>query len=449
MSQVESVRSAEPRAVTENSWWYALLAAPVGLTFALIAVFGVNIVFEDSWNTTVLALGSLASGHLSLAMLWAPHNENRMLFPNLIFLLTDLPSHYNATVDMYIGAAFLTLAMAGLCWLIWRSTGLRGLWLLPIGVLLLDPAQIANTLWDFQLAWSLITLLWIGTLCCIELSDAHPWVWTLAAAAAIVASYSSLQGLLVWPAALVYLWARGGGRVRPRLLWAAMGVAISILYVWNIGQVEPASWSAFPREHPLAALRFFLIALGNYSPRLHTVTGALALLVCIIVGLVAWRLPAWRSTLRVPLVLMFVGVAFAGMIAYGRAALGPNEALSSRYVSYTVLVPLALYTTAAVYARASGANRLVLREGYDRLWSRVIIWCALVAVVLQLAWAVPWSISQGAALHSSLEQETTVLRHYRTASDAALQPIFAPGGQFVKEWAPILQRHGWSVFQRS
>src|ERR1039457_649896 len=48
--------------------------------------FAINMIFDDQWND-VEVIRSAGTGTLSLSTLWAQHNENRILFPNLIVLL--------------------------------------------------------------------------------------------------------------------------------------------------------------------------------------------------------------------------------------------------------------------------------------------------------------------------------------------------------------------------
>lgn len=432
-------------ASASNSWWYALLAVPVGIYFALVAAYGVNVVFEDSWNSIVLLLGSFEKGRLSLAMLWAPHNESRMLFPYLLFLLSDLPSRYNATVDLYLSAAFMTLAMFLLCALVGWTTGLKALWLVPIGLLFLDPVQIENMLWDFQLAWTMIALLFVVCLLCIEGTKAYRYLWLLAAVAASIASFSSLQGLLIWPAALVYAWARGRG-ARSLVIWSISGIAVSFLYAWHLGNVEPKAWSTFPYHHPFAVLRYFLIAVGNWAPRLHTEAGVAVLATVAVIAWVAARRPAWRGPLAVTLALAAFALLFSALTAWGRSALGPAEALDSRYTTYSIWAPIGVYIVAAVYLDRTWSGSLSPLSRHDGAWARVLYAATVAAVVLEIVWAVPHAIAYGQAQRTRLDRAAVELRDYRTATDAQLQVLFGPGGGFVKQWAPILQEHGWSVF---
>ena len=98
----------------------------------------------------------------------------------------------------------------------------------------------------------------------------HPrWgrlVFIGAIVAGVVGSYSSLQGLLIWPAGLVVLLLRR----RSPLYWLAwMGIAAltTALYFVNYSQQFGGSNDADVLHHPIQELRFFLFPLGMCSVR--------------------------------------------------------------------------------------------------------------------------------------------------------------------------------------
>jgi hypothetical protein len=311
--------------------------------------------------------------------------------------------------------------------------------------LFLDPVQIENMLWDFQLAWMMVALLFVVCLLCIEGTEAHRYLWLVAAVVAVVASFSSLQGLLVWPAALVYAWARDRG-ARSLVMWSISGIAVICVYAWHLGNVEPKAWSTFPYHHPLEVLRYFLIAVGNWAPRLHTDAGGAVLVAVAVIVWIAVRKPAWRGPLGVTLALATFALLFLALTAWGRSALGPSAALDSRYTTYSIWAPIGVYVAVAGYLHKTRLGSLSPISRHDGAWARVLYGATVVAVLLEMVWAVPHAIAYGQAQRTMLDRASVELRDYRTATDAQLQVLFGPGGGFVKEWAPILQEHGWSVF---
>ena len=70
-----------------------------------------NVLYADDWSVVPLINGAL-HGHLTLAMLWAQHNDNRMLVPNLVFLGLGVATRDDTTVLVWLSAAVFIAAFA-------------------------------------------------------------------------------------------------------------------------------------------------------------------------------------------------------------------------------------------------------------------------------------------------------------------------------------------------
>ena len=204
---IESPRSDGP------SW---LIPVATVLGFAIPAVaylwmihaYGVNVIFADQWDDVAL-IGHAFSGTLHFSTLWSQHYENRIFFPNLIVLALGYTTHLNVLTEEYLSALMLFGATAlVICAHKRRSPERRWIWYCPVAFLLLSLAQAVNALWGFQMAWYLVLLM---THPALFLLDQEPQRWPVfgcAVAAAVIASFSSLQGLLVWPAGLLLIYLR-------------------------------------------------------------------------------------------------------------------------------------------------------------------------------------------------------------------------------------------------
>jgi hypothetical protein len=74
------------------------LLIPVAIYLWFIHQYGVNAIWYDQWDNIALLThssfgGVTYTGHTSLGMLWMQHNENRMLFPNLMVLALGSLTH--------------------------------------------------------------------------------------------------------------------------------------------------------------------------------------------------------------------------------------------------------------------------------------------------------------------------------------------------------------------
>lgn len=437
---------------SRRSWWgrpltavvALLLVVPVGVDFWFIHTFGVNVPFADSWNGTLPLVKDLVTGHLQLAELWAPHNENRMLFPSLILAFVDSHTGVNSVADMYLTAVIMTATLALLLWLAVRTAGVSVIWLVPVPFLFFSLTQAGNILWAFQLAWMLILLCVAVSLLGLESARGHHLLFTVACIAGVIASFSSLQGLLVWPAGLLY--GMGGALSRTRLaLWSAVGVASTAVYAWHLGNVSSVSSPTYALSHPALALKYFLALLGGIVPAHHTLFALLILGLSAAVGWLWYRRKIASAAMRLALALWVSGLLFDLLVTIGRLQLEVPD--SSRYTTYNLLLLIGLYLGALAAfdpPRRWHDLRHALRS---RPWQGLLATVILATVMVQVGWSLPNGIQQGQLRHTSREQGAQLLRAYQSVSDPKLAvALFPPSGAYVKVWAGWLQSRHWSVF---
>ncbi len=148
-------------------------AVPALAYFAFVHHYALNVPVNDQWSD-VLLVEKAFSGHLSLGDLWAQHNENRILVPNLIVLLLAYTTHLDIITEDYLSAVLL----AGSVFLIVRTHRRRSpatplIWYCPVAILMFSWAQYENTLWGFQLAWYVVLICLAGTLAVLDREQVH------------------------------------------------------------------------------------------------------------------------------------------------------------------------------------------------------------------------------------------------------------------------------------
>ena len=294
---------------------------PIVVYFWVVHEFGLNTIWLDQWSDLGV-ISHAYSGHLTLSTLWAQHTENRILFPNLVVLLLAYATHFNVIDEEFLSAIILVLSTALLI-IGHRRRSPTTPWILycPVAILMLSIVQIGNTLWGFQFAWYLVLLaLSISLVLC----DSTKWNWIVAAGAigaAIVGSFSSLQGLLIWPAGLAILLLR---QLPKRFVstWIAAAAATIAIYFVNFNP-QLGDTNTYVLHHPLEGLRFFFFSVGDVIGA-HGGSGAVALGVLIVlislwlfVSSVVRRRDHHASLLGVALICF--GLLFALTIATGRA----------------------------------------------------------------------------------------------------------------------------------
>lgn len=371
------------------------LSVPAGIALVLIVAylvfiqrFGVNVPFWDEWNLGKLVLRH-SKGELSLfELLTVKHNEHLMGGAFALMLTFHALSDYNSKAILLLSAALQVAAIGLFLALGWRllpGGRRRGWYALLISLPLVSLAPAWNILWGFQTAWYLITFLLLASLWCLSRAvtpgrSSGLSLIVLGSFTAVIASFSSVQGLAVWPAGAAYLYfALGGGRLALYdsriVLWLVFALSTAALYVW-VSSLTPTTHStttgvaALIAADPLALVRFTLAMLstvwGDKLGAWATIAGApIGLLIAS--GLLAALVARDRAELALPIALMTFGIMFALMVGIGRVRLGQAAAIESRYSGYlllaaagSVLALLHLTTNMASESRATAVRALLV-----------------------------------------------------------------------------------------
>jgi hypothetical protein len=448
---------------------------PVLGYFLFVHAFGVNVPFQDQWSDVQIIADSF-SGHLGLAQLWSLHNENRIFFPNLIVLLLSRTTDFNVLVEEYLSAALLVLSIAVLVIAHRRRVG-RIPWLCycPVAFLMVSIVQYQDTLWGFQFAWYLVLA---ASIVALYLLDRTVLTWpilALAVASSIVASFSSLQGLIVWPVGLILLFFRH--RPRPFVIaWIVSAIIITGVYFvgFNSNQSDTANYVI---HHPVATVRFYLAligdVLGNNLPATSGITLAVELFGLIILIASVWavgavclgRLAPQGGPLAVALICF--GFLFAALATGSRAFQGLSAASASRYRTFDLLPLVGIYLLALEglgYRRiAVGKPRLadverrvvrpigvndVSRRGLRRRSVSIFAVTVAALMCLQFGVGIPEGLAQTRSYHSAQVRGARVLsdiKHYPDGYVAYTLGVFQSAG-FIRQMARVVEQHRLSLF---
>lgn len=313
----------------------------------------VNVPFADDWMTPGRQLVSLANGTFSLGDLFSQHNESRPLFPKLVFLVLAWFGGWDVRKDM--GATF---AMACLdSYLLYRLVrGAAGIsrWqaillLVPMNFVLFWPNAetwtFANT---FMMAWPPAMLL-----CALNVNlsgVSFPKKVLVNSWIAIIATYSWSNGMLLWllaaplPAAMFSLrWFPGEqdkAEAKWYLLYALAGILcmVSFFHGYSHGTL---SW------HLSYWLDYFFVWLGALSGEIQSarilgrcVLGGYALL---LFGYFHFARKERDCSDGYPWLVLGAYAILSGMLtSMGRCKLGVEQAISSRYLTVSGYLYIAL-----------------------------------------------------------------------------------------------------------
>ena len=331
--------------------------APIGVYFWFIHQYSANVVYWDQWADIGL-LDHWYKGTLSFSTLWASHGDHRIIFPNLIVIALAQFTHFNVVFEEYLSAVMLVVA-AALFILTHRrhapSTPLLSY--TPVTLLLFSFVQYQNTLWGFQIAWYLVTLALALALFLLDRPAPTGWVFAGAIAAAVVGSFSSLQGLLIWPVGLLILYLRRSPR-RPLVIWVACALITAVLYFHQLNPSEHSN-QTYVFTHPIESLKYFLFLIGSVlgteltsAPWPIIVFGAIVMVIAVVL-LVRYLRPSESSSL-VGVALICYGILFAATVTQGRAWFGLWA--PSRYSTCGLLILSGCYL--AVLGRAPARDLL-------------------------------------------------------------------------------------------
>ncbi|MGP0109225.1 MAG: hypothetical protein ACLPR9_10275 [Acidimicrobiales bacterium] len=346
---------------------------PVIGYFWIISHYGVDVIIDDQLSNIPLIHASY-SHPFPWGALWTPHTDNRMFFPNLIVILLAHTDNFNTKTEEFLGASMLVLATMLLCWSHKRrSRSTPWLYYCPVAFLTLSLVQYESTLWGFQMAWYLLLLSITASLTLLDRIRLS-WLTLLGAIlAAVVASFSSLQGLLIWPIGLILLYHRRRN-VSTFIAWIVAGCTTAFFYYRNLSASGTGPTPRYAVLHPTASLRFFLTAVGDVlgNPIRGSGSDAVSLLFGIaIMALAVYSIAAYgvrrdeESASPFGIALIGYGVLFAAAITQGRIGFGEAGASASRYTTFDLLILVGIYLTLLGPPNLSTSNRVGTRRQND------------------------------------------------------------------------------------
>ena len=440
----------------------------------LLRLYSVNVIFGDQWDDVTVIAHSYT--HLfDWSSLWAQHNENRIFFPNLVVLVLARITLFNTQIEEYLSTLMLIVATALLIWAHRRRAPTTPwLYYCPVAILALSIVQYENILEGFQMAWCLV---YLSLAVVIVLIDRASLTWIAFAGAIIagvVGSFSSLQGLLIWVAGLILLYHRQR-RAPFVIIWMASAVASIVVYFHNFNASEGSPSHVYAFQHPFAAIKFFVFAVGDVLGYAQQNAKAgnpgvlifgVVLLVLALFTLVLYGVRRDRSgAAPIAVALICVGLLFDAMITDGRVIFGLPAASQSRYTTFDLLIPIGIFLALLIRPTLGaeplrqpsdaddGASHVIQRgrsgpAWIDRTAIPVARWVLAAVIVVQIALGLHFGLPRARELHASSEVAAHVLRNIDHTTDSTVEfPLdpFYPEA-FVRQQARIAQKHHLSLF---
>ena len=430
-----------------------ILSTPVLFGLFIIIRYGLNVPFGDE-RDNIEFINSVLERGLRFNDLFIQHNEHRIFFPRLIFLVVGVLTHYNVKVLLYVSWVFTAATyFVYLRYLKQSASSSQGLestgqrWErtligVAIGFCVFHVIQEENILWGFQVAWYMLLFFLVSSFYCF-----HRWVITrkcvyfvFAILLGITSVFSSMHGLFVFPVILgvmLLLWlSKTNIPIKFPLLILIMAVFSFAAYLYNYSK---------PEHHPeyfsasfMQMTEYYLYVLGSpfrtwvWKGSAIAYFGLLVFLGNIIITL--WLLINKKIINHVfPMCLIWFAFVFCLSLTMGRVGFGVGQALAPRYTTFSLLAIIGL--SQMVYVEFIAGKR----------WGRkkLIAWLAL-GLPLAFLTLQNTRTKRCSANLQNRKNIQAILINYKNASTGTIEREARMSYGHVK----ILEQRRWSVFHK-
>jgi len=397
----EKVQSSKQFPAWLNWLGFAVCLLPPLALAVLLRRNAVDVPYWDEWDDDLAGIFlKWHAGTLSFGDFWAQHNESRFALPRAISLLLGGFSHWNILREVAFSFALAGGAAAAVFFL-GRKTFAGNpvktwLALFIASLLVFSPAQYQAWLWGMEFSLYLPLVFILASLLLWQSGFSPRTKIIFAGVMAVTSALSFSNGLLVWIALFPVLFLSENltglkKHSRAALLWLFAFLANVALYFQDYQfPPSPGFWRVLCLD-PLRVVEYPCAFLGNPLANQnsdHAVTAGIAIggieltLFVAVVGVIFCRRKdsAWMNRAWPWLTLGGYGILSALLATTGRAAFGPQQALSPRYGIYGVCLTVSL-----VYLLPLVISSPAEKPG----WKSCAPFAALVAAVIglhALAW---------------------------------------------------------------
>lgn len=450
---------------TSNKFTHVLVVClsilPACLILALIRKYGVDVPHWDEWEY-VAFFQKLSQGTLTLGDLFAQQNEFRQFFPNLIFVALGSLTKWDKRYELLVSFALACAVSINIYRLeiitIGGSTTRRLVIYFLTNLLIFSPVQYQNWLLGMQIVY-FMPIACVTTCLVIIYSQLNTGVkLLLCMGLATISSFSSANGILCWLIVFPLLSCTTAPRETHNrkwlmLVWIAAFVACATLYFGGYHSIAGHPSLSESLIHPLKALSYFLVlagkaiepgeplsVLGLAREQQKIVSGITGLLLVALFVSSAFflqreirrdgRAAAW-------VMLGIYSIATAFLVTLGRAGYGVEQALSSRYTTFTLYLPIALLHLIPI-----ALDREVWAAKLARVKRKLLLLLAGVVVALQLI-VYPYYIRHMSLFNHFLAQSKACLLLINVVADEHCLKTIHPNIEFLKQAANSLDGLGY------
>ena len=468
--------SKQTRVSQYNFLLLLIYLIPVVLVFWFVNRFSVNIPFSDEWRLVNL-FDKVYEGNASFSDLFAQNNEHRSLSPLVLVTLLAFGSKWNIRYTQYLGI-FLAIVTFLSIYLISKAQ-LRKVQLRKYSFFNQSLFHITNIFtcvfifsliqWEIWL-WGWASVMWYLTNACIVIAilllympDIHNnfAIYSrlfMAAVACAIASFSAGYGLLSWVALIPSIIALRGGstqRILRTILWSILSAIAFTLYTANYQRPNSID-IPFLFKHPRLTADYFFTLLGSPigspspNPIVSTLAGLSAAILFLFLSVYCVRKRKIDAIEVAPWIsLGLVAIFFGLLTTLGRASFVlefPQQALSPRYKTASLLLPVSLAQMGFLFCIVEGNN---VFERYKKI---LVLVTAIATTTIVFILHSYYTLPQGQWFFQSRRNIETCLElvHFmENTPKGCLQTEFSSAQDTVITFSKKLERIGFRSFPKN
>jgi hypothetical protein len=329
-------------------WQILLVPFFIGACFNIFSVlhYGVNTPLWDEWES--VPLFQKADAHtLDFSDLWAQRNEHRILFPNIVILISAYATHWNIKVELLI--SFILSAITALMLYLFVLFKIKRQSIAIVASILIaawffSPVPTENWLLGIQIIWFMcitglmVSVFLIDNFCTTEHTNRR-LLFGASILSAVVASYSMADGLLIWPIGLLILSVYRQSK-KPIITWV-VGAMITIgLFYYHYVSPSDTSPKSLALQHKVDFLKYIFSYLGSSVSK--NLNQAILCGLVLSVILIPLTYLVWCQKERIQkfvpwLSIILLALMSAIITGLGRLNMGVAQSTTSRYTIFSLL----------------------------------------------------------------------------------------------------------------
>lgn len=322
---------------------YGVVSLPILIYWAAVIYFAVNIPFMDDFDNLLF----FANAKDKWQLLFAQHNEHRLFFNRaVVWLMLTLNEQINFSILIYL-ANFTLVAITVLLMKNFKADNHSGLVFLPLTLLVFSVQH-----WEIM-TWAMgglqnYSVILFALLAIYFFNKWHYWGFILSLLLAVLASYTSANGLLVFFVFIFWLIIDFFFKQIEKRLFI---IKFSIILVIAVIVIASYFYNyVHPAVHPKIVLNVqfiehFLVLLGSYT-YIIPLAITIGIVTLIIILFLVYRGYSFQNPLYFYFILFLLGSLL--MVAAARSGFGLEQAaMSSRYKIVSLLLGICVYLAIA------------------------------------------------------------------------------------------------------